>query len=432
MMDGKSGVPIARAERIDALDNLRGFALLGVFIVHMTTFGMAPVLATEAQIDALATARIDRIASFFVQWLVYDKANTLFAFLFGVGFWVQMTRIEQRGGRFEAIYLRRLAILLVFGLVHLFLLWPWDILHLYALAGFALFALRRMPIRAMLVVGVALALGGRLVVSTLFEITGVSGPAFEAAYSDAAIQSRQYAALSGSIGLWTIQMAKLMLLDWFASGLLFAWFLYALGRFLIGAVVARLQWIENAATMLPAYRRWLFRLLPAGLAGEAISALLSHADQPVIAPESTLTVVGGLVADIYQPVLIPEATLTMAGELLHYFSVPALAAGYVCLMVLMLHSGRCNRLMALFGAVGRMALTNYVAQSVLLLLTFSSLGLGLAGRAGPAILLCLALTGFAFQMAMSRLWLQHFSYGPLEWLWRWLTYGRRPQMRVAA
>lgn len=411
MMDGKSGVPIARSERIDALDNLRGFALLGVFIVHMTTFGMAPVLATEAQIDALATARIDRIASFFVQWLVYDKANTLFAFLFGVGFWVQMTRIEQRGGRFGAIYLRRLAILLVFGLVHLFVLWPWDILHLYALAGFALFALRRMPIRAMLVVGVALALGGRLVVSTLFEITGVSGPAFEAAYSDAAIQSRQYAALSGSIGLWTIQMAKLMLLDWFASGLLFAWFLYALGRFLIGAVVARLQWIENAATMLPAYRRWLFRLLPAGLAGEAISALLTHADQPVIAQESTLTVVG---------------------ELLHYFSVPALAAGYVCLMVLVLHSGRCNRLMALFGAVGRMALTNYVAQSVLLLLTFSSLGLGLAGRAGPAILLCLALTGFAFQMAVSRLWLQHFSYGPLEWLWRWLTYGRRPQMRVAA
>lgn len=367
-------------------------------------------MATDAQVAALSTARMDAVAAFAVDWLVHDKANTLFAFLFGVGFWVQLERLEARGAAFRSLYMRRLTVLLAIGTAHLFLLWPWDVLHLYALAGFALLFLRGADNRTLLVLGLVLGVAGRVTSDELLDAAGISGPVLDVAYGDAAALARQAAALSGSYLNWVRAMSDLVMHDWLMAGMILSWFCYALGRFLIGALVARLGWIQRARDLRPAYHRWCAILLPLGLIGEAVATIVSRMAD------------AGTIASGWETV----------AEALHMGTVVALAAGYVCAIVLLAQSGWARWLVRGLGAAGRMALTNYVTQSVIILLTFSRVGpgLGLAGTIGASRLQPIALLGFVAQMILSDLWLRHVRYGPLEWLWRALTYGRMPEWRV--
>src|SRR6188768_4291363 len=136
-----SPAPVTPAERVEVMDVLRGVALFGVFLMNMAPFAGTPIMATEQQLLSLPTAGYDFALLDVLRWLVMDKANTIFAFLFGLGFYVQMQRLEARGADFERLYRRRLTVLLVIGFLNLFFLWTWDILHLYALAGFILLPL---------------------------------------------------------------------------------------------------------------------------------------------------------------------------------------------------------------------------------------------------------------------------------------------------
>ncbi|HZB70252.1 MAG TPA: hypothetical protein VE403_07805, partial [Sphingomicrobium sp.] len=149
--------PVGERERIAELDVLRGLALFGVLAVNLNGVAGPGFGMTEAQAAALPTATLDYYANWIVRWLMADKANTVFATLFGLGFYLQMQRGMGKPG-FEGRYARRLSWLLLFGILNMFLLWPWDILHLYAIAGFFLFAMRRWSTRALLIVGVAAAL----------------------------------------------------------------------------------------------------------------------------------------------------------------------------------------------------------------------------------------------------------------------------------
>lgn len=358
-------------------------------------------MATEAQYEALTASTVDSIAAFAVRWLAYDKANSLFALLFGIGFWVQMERLEARGADFKRIYTRRLSILLVFGFLHLFLLWPFEILHLYALAGFLLLALRNRSDRFVLVVGLALAIFGRPLLQYFFEVTGVAGPADERAYSDAAILARQAAAtlFQTEIGFW-----RLVVDYYLVSGLIIAWLLYALGRFLLGAYIARKGWIQRSTEFLPQFRLVLFICLPIGLSGQFLSTTLELGDYPQF------------------------SGLTALDATIHFVSVLFLLAGYVSAILVLFHS-RARPFVMVFAPVGRMALTNYVTQSfVIAYLAYQTFGgPALAGIAGPAELLLLALMIFLAQVAFSHLWLRRFAYGPLEWCWRVLTYGNSPR-----
>lgn len=393
------------------LDVLRGFALLGVILVHTAFFPAPPTLATEAQLAALPGAAADAEVQFVIQWLAYDKANTLFATLFGIGFWVQLERMAAKGGRFEMLYLRRLAVLLVFGLAHLLVLWPWDILHLYAVAGFALFAMRKASLQAMLWLGLGLAIAGKPVLEVVFALLGISGPALDRAYSDAAILDRQAAAVAGDLPSFLARMAELVLFDWVASGIVLGWIAYALGRFLLGAWIARRGWLQRAPEYMRGFRTGLLVALPLGLAGQFVAAALAFGRWPeTLAPFA-----------LYEP-------------LVHYTTVPLLAVGYVCLLVVLYHSA-ARPLTLVFAPVGRMALTNYVAQSLLYWFLFYGFGpgpitgLGLAGSAGASFFVPCGLAFFALQIVASHLWLRSFAYGPLEWCWRAFTYGSRPPMR---
>lgn len=405
--------PVGAADRVAELDVLRGIALYGVFTMNMVFFGNQAILATEQQLLSLPTAGLDFAVREVVGWLMADKANTLFAFLFGLGFYLQMQRAEAAGRDFERLYLRRLTVLLAFGLVHVLFIFFWDILTIYALAGFLLFALRRASNRVLLVGGLLLAVTARAAFELLAEYGGSSEWAgLPPAYADGAILLRQKLALAGDYPGLVRAFAGANLYD-LLSGVLLGWVLYALSRFMLGAWVGRQGWLQRAGDYLPGFRRVLKVALPAGLIGEGLIAIIR------------IYVPGGRLPDWdYWPVV---------EEVGHLITAPVLAAGYVCAIVVGLHTPGWRRWLAPFRHVGRMALSNYVAQSFICGFVFFGIGpgLGLAGRIGTAALLLGVTAAFAGQVLLSRWWLAHFRYGPLEWTWRGLTYGAWPRWRHA-
>lgn len=362
-----------------------------------------PFLVTESQYELLVASPADSTAKFIIHWLAYDKANTLFAFLFGMGFWVQMQRLEAKGIDFSAIYRRRLTILLCFGLMHMFVLFPNDILTVYATAGFILFFLRERSPRFFLIAGLMLAVFGRPFIEYLFDAAGVTGPAAAISYSDTAILARQTA--SAPLELLRLQ-ADHALYGWFATGFFVSWISYALGRFLLGAYVARKGWIQNSAELQPQFRTCLLVCLPIGLAGQFLSTSIAL----------------GIYGDL--------SSLTWLEKPVHFVSLLLMLAGYVSLIVVLFHS-LARPLVMIFAPVGRMALTNYVAQSVIFgLIAYQAWpGFGLAGVAGPAEILSYAVPAFIFQIILSHLWLRVFAFGPLEWCWRALTYRTLPKFK---
>jgi len=409
--DDSSFGPVSSNERVQVMDVLRGVALFGVFLVNMTSFAGTNVMATEEQLLSLPTAPLDFTLNNVIEWLVVDKANTFFAFLFGLGFCVQMQRLEARGADFDRLYLRRLTVLLVIGLIDSFFLWNWDILHLYALAGFALFAMRKLSNRDLLALGVILGVVGRTLQKTLVEFTGFAQWTGQSNGDDAASvlvrqkisESGDYLALVKNFYDWTM-------IDYLANGLIVGWLIYALGRFLIGAWVGRHGWIARARDFLPGWRRLASWTLPLGLILEGVATLLAES-----------------------PLLPDWEHRGFFTKQAHLLALPVLATGYLSALVVLFHSPRGARWLAPFAWSGRMALTNYLTQGVIYGFVLFGIGpgLALAGHIGTTALSGIVVVAYAAQIAFSRWWLRRFAYGPAEWVWRALTYGTRPPMRLA-
>jgi uncharacterized protein len=391
------------------MDVLRGVALFGVFLVNFMGFASASIMSTEQQLLSLPSAPLDLTLLDVLRWLFFDKANTVFAFLFGLGFYLQAQRMEERGVDFEALYKRRLLVLLVIGLVHFFFVWTWDILHLYALAGFILLPLRRLGNRALLITGVLLTAFGRTAQKALAEFSdsgswsGVPG-----GYDDSDVLLRQQISESGDYSALVGNFFEWVFIDYIASGFILGWLCYALGRFLVGAWVGRKEWIARSAEFMPGWRRLLRWALPLGLVVEGLASLLAESS---------------LLRDFEHRKFCADA--------LHLVAVPVLAAGYVAAIVVASQGGRGRRLLAPFAAVGRMALTNYLTQSLVFGFVLFGIGpgLALAGKIGTTAIVGIVIGFFAFQMIFSSWWLGRYAYGPAEWVWRALTYGERPPFR---
>jgi uncharacterized protein len=397
-----AAAPARQADRITVLDVLRGVALLGVFLGNFPGLAGLNIFAPYSELNALPSAPLDRVTWEIIDAFVTDKANTIFAFLFGLGFAIQLERLEARGADFQLIYARRLAILLLVGVAHLVFVFTWDILHIYALCGFALLAMRRASDRALVVWGVILALFGRVVVevpmtlTNAYELVGTN-----AMYTD--MVAAQRAALShagdhlGLVGASVEYYWK----DSVLGGVLLGWGLYVLGRFLIGAWVGRKRWLHDTGAHIAGFRMLALICTPAGLIAELASS----------AP-------------------LPGPASVVFSELAHMLATPLMAIGYVCLIVLLFHSRIGRIVLTPFSWTGRMALTNYIMQSFVIQFVLLGVGpgLGLAGQVGVAATTAMTFAVFAVQMLISWAWLHVFEYGPLEWLWRGANYGAAPML----
>ena len=401
--------PVGERERIAELDVLRGLALFGVLAMNFAWITGAGDGITEAQAAALPTATADYYAYWGVRWLIGDKANTVFATLFGLGFYLQLQRGSGKPG-FEARYRRRLAWLLVFGIANTFLLWVGDILHLYALAGFVLLAMRQWSTRALVIFGTVAAFYSDKVHDVLVDWMSIPVANSEALYADAGISERQEVLRSGDYFAITGYWAEYTWLDWVGSGVMLAWLIYALGRFALGAAIGRSGILDNVAAYIPLLRRIAWIAIPSGL------------------------LVGFVIRLIYTEAWTPlgdSQALVDTARILRSPAALLLAAGYCAAIVVAMRTHWGRRCFEFFAPVGRMALTNYLLQgfAYAFVLYGAPLGLGLAGRIGSFYVLLICIAFFAFQIAYSHWWLARFRFGPMEWLWRALTYGERPAFR---
>ncbi len=403
--------PVTEKERIQELDVLRGIALFGVLTMNFVAFASAGTLTTEAQLAALPTAAIDAPVYWAVRWLIGDKANTMFAALFGLGFYLQMKRAEGQPG-FEKRYSQRLLCLLLFGWFNVIFLWIWDILNLYALAGFALLLMRRWRTRSLVLFGTIAALYSDKLQEWWTGLIGLKLVP-DSLYSDTAALDRQAAALSGDYLRVVETFAEWTWTEWLAGGLMVAWLIYALGRFALGAAIGRSGILEDIPRFLPLLKRIAIVAIPLGLlSGLWIQLIVSDAWQT--------TGGHGWAKPLAQSLRSPAALI--------------LAAGYSAGIVVALHTSRGARMLRVFAPVGRMALTNYLTQGFIYAFVMFDigLGLGLAGRIGSLAVVLICIAFFALQTAFSSWWLGRFRFGPMEWVWRALTYGKRPAFRLAA
>jgi uncharacterized protein len=404
--------PVTATERIVTLDVVRGFALLGVVIANVWLWFSGTFFLFPDIREQLVRPSLDALVYNGVGVFVSGKAVATFSFLFGLGFAVQMLRAEQRGLAIAPVYRRRLAVLLLFGAVHGFFLWYGDILLMYALLGFVLLLCRRRSDRALLasaavlLVAVPIAMGA---VPLVMSLLGRPMPAPDlAAFAESGAAA--LAAFQG--GAYTqVFMENLKMLGYFyLTPKAAVWTLYSLGLFLLGLYAGRRRFFEDVEAHHEGFRRVARWGLGVGLACSLTYCAMYVGFSPT------------------QVAAVPRLALLNAA-LITFGTVP-LAFGYIATATLLLQRAEWRRRLAPFAPVGRMALTNYLSQTVICLFVFYGYGAGLIGQVGSAAALVIALLVFAAQMAWSPWWLARFHFGPAEWLWRSLTYGRPQPMRV--
>jgi uncharacterized protein len=443
--------PVEEARRLRAVDAARGFALLGIFLVNIRSFSEPlPLTMNPAprERDLLSV-----ICHYAVNGLCEGKFYVLFSMLFGIGLVLQMRNVRDRGGSFFAIYLLRLAALAGFGIVHALLLWYGDILLLYALVGTILMVLARYcSARVLLWIGIAAFALGIVMETGLNALTTLAhsppaaagsatpgpderpspaapegdnaGPkkppferlvdAFQAGHGEPGptntvwIEAETEAYRDGPF----LQSFLFRLVTWLmflVFETIFGFGFTVLGAFCFGA--ALMKWDFFAPSRRPWHRRlFAIGMLVAAPVCLAVAVVVGETSDPVRHEPPLLLVLG-------------------AGPLMAVAGL-FLSLGYLSGLTL-LATGPAARLAVPFAAAGRMALTNYLSQSLIATFVFYHWGLGqfglwpLPGRIG------LVFAVYAGQLVLSSVWMSYFRFGPMEWLWRTITYRRlQPMWRL--
>jgi len=387
--------------RIRSLDVLRGVGVLGMLAIHIQLFAF-PSLARWNP-----TAYGDLSGLNWWVWLVTalfadGKFITIFAMLLGVSIVMLAGDSGERVVPAWRAHMRRMLVLLILGLLHAHLLWYGDMLVPLALSGTVVFFARRLSAGKLLVLGASVFAVGSILSFTLTWSTAQSDPAALSAWRAQwtprpemiALEISQYR--SG----WAEQMAHRVpaALDTETSYFVTHLFWQTAGLMLIGMGFFK-------AGVLSAVRSRAF-YVRMGVVGFGIGVLLN-----VLGIRRSLATGWDLL------------DFALVSQQLHYWGNLFVALGWTALVMLLCQRGWPLRSLA---AVGRMALTNYLLQSVICTTIFYGHGLGLFGRVDRAGQLAIVIGIWAFQLLASRAWLGYFTVGPVEWLTRWLVFGRRP------
>lgn len=391
-------------ERIEMLDALRGFALFGILLANILIFSGWAFLTAEGQAElAGANAAVwqQRLHKIFID----GKFYTLFSLLFGAGFALQLERLTRRGADGLRIYRRRVLILLGIGLVHSWLIWDGDILVLYALLGLVLPLFHKLSGRVLLAWSFVLIFVAPFAGIAIVAALGWPADAGLLGLSDRIAMAIGNVDPKDGVG-WLRRSDFYGWLAFVVSGPFYSWGLRlmswriakVLGIMLLGMWVGR----RLAAGTLVDDRRMLWRIFWLGL---------------LIGGPASL--VYGLRSGQSQsdwPSLIGTVPLALAYAAAFVLAWPSFA----------------KRLLRLLAPAGRMALTNYLAQSVVCIFVFYGIGLGQIGYWPPVGFYAFALLLFAAEIAFSRWWLSRYAQGPMEALWRRWTYGTPASVKLAS
>jgi uncharacterized protein len=401
-------VPVTRTGRYRILDSLRGIALLGICLANFPEFALYTFQKKEV-VEAMSTAGIDRVIKYLQYIFIDGKFYTMFSILFGTGFSIIMSKSMQKGGSSLALFYRRMAILAVTGALHLMFIWSGDILLLYAVLGMLLPLFRNVSNRKLLTFSALLI----LFPIVMDSVKAISGNRFD--LSAPVVRATQHfnrwsGITDDNFGVWLrdgksysdvlkflVSGAFIRMQEFIEGNRIFKVF----GLFLLGLYIGRNRIyarLEENRIMLKKVMKYGFA---AGLPLSAVYAWDALNAHPL-----------GLVghAAIYAASVVP------------------LSLAYMSAVSLRSIAKKKHAVLDMLAAPGRMALTNYILQSVFGMFIFYGIGLGFGATAGLAYVELTAAGVFLIQILYSRLWLRYMQFGPLEWIWRMLAY--RKKLRI--
>lgn len=385
-------LPVGQSERVHEIDSVRGFALLGILMMNVMAFA-GPTIEEQftGERSDIYTEGANSSVIMFINTFVTSNFYTMFSFLFGLGFYIFLSRAEKKPGSVSLLFLRRMVMLLAFGLFHAIFIWYGDILTVYAVSGIILLIFYKLKPAVNLAVSIIILLLGTVFTAAmallLFAAGGDAGgmsaydPGFNMVSS---FQEGGYMdVLNMNISVFSIMTSSNITMV-----------PLVLAMFLLGLSAGQKRIFENLA----AHRKLLIWTAAAGLgAGTPIKILVGY----------------GLTYMMDDPAW---SVLTL---LAYTAGGPLMSLGYIALFILVVM--KFKRVTKLLQPVGQMALTNYIMQSVLMTGLFY--GLNLFNRVDAVWFIPVVLVVFLIQMVLSHLWMKVFRFGPLEWVWRTVTYG---------
>jgi uncharacterized protein len=406
-------IPTTPSEREPILDALRGFAILGILLVNIEVMRGSEWLVAMGGGSVAASALPDRIVQFAIGWLASGKFLSSLAILFGIGAALIAARSWRAGESPRPLLTRRYVCLMLFGIAHM-LFFPGDILFLYGFTGVILLAFVTLRVGTLLGWSAALLAAYSALSLRYWAIvyrsdvlrTGVEPPAdsFTTFFDELRAQTVAAFTAGGWSDIFAAQARQAMLLQMAQLSAL-PW---VLALFLFGFAIARADMLKDLAKHRALLRRGALIGLALGLPANIGLGLI------------------GPLAAFGAPPQTEPIWVTRWASFGQTIGAPVLAVGYLCALALFcLRRGAIGPLVA----VGRMALTAYLLQSALALGVFA--GLRLYDRLSSASALLVVGAIWAVLLVICPLWLRRFRLGPVEWLWRSLTYGRAQTLLVA-
>lgn len=424
---------IQQRDRIESLDVLRGLAIFGILVVNVEQMFLPMFIANSP------IAMIPGEWGMWFAWLITDaffenKFITIFSLLFGIGFCLQWLRTEQEPKRFRHLYFRRLFVLALFGLGHAVFFYAADVLIIYALVALLQFPMKRLSASTLLLGG-----AGLLIATVMWHafISSPSADEFDLAQRQKAtvdeisrmkvektirLSNREYdLPIPQSIAITVLdgnneeEQAKVE----------YAVYSYGpVGAAIFGRTIFLLELLLLYTPFYLAWRTLALFMLGAGLVKWGV---LENSRQVLWRRIAFVSMVVGLpmtIVGTFLRAITYESpnSLTNMGDLLHDISSLFLAVAICTLVFLWCSNKSVDKLRRGLANVGRTALTNYLGQSIVMSFIATSYGFGLYGDLTRLQLLVLSIIFFAGQILICTVWLHYFRMGPLEWVWRCLTY----------
>lgn len=365
--------------RISTIDAVRGFALFGILLVNILDFSL-PMLYVDASV--FAKDGVDRFLLAFVDIFAQASFYPLFSLLFGWGAWMML---EKGGGRFRVTFLRRLLALLLFGVIHAFFIWHGDILIGYAIVGLFLFPFFQASAKTLRNWALSLwsswAFGSTILMWLMWKVSG------DVDFSEPELAKQAIA--NYQQGTWE-QIFMQRVADWLYVNSLTQTFIFVLTIlpfFLFGAYIAKEKWFHDVNQHRSTIQKWCIGSFVVGMAFK----LLPYIEKNIVTTYAQDMIGGPALALFYL-----TAFSFVSAKVIHFFA-----------------------------PVGKIAFTNYLVQSIICTMIFYSYGFGLYGKVTPKQALAVALGVYAMQICWSHWWLKKHRIGPLERVWRWMTYGKK-------
>jgi uncharacterized protein len=426
-----AAAPTSRAERITALDTLRGFALLGILLMNIVPFGMHGAAYTDPTVTGgAAGANLAVWAVLHV--LAEGKMRCLFSMVFGAGVILLTSRLEARGGGAD-IYYRRTLWLLLFGVAHAYLLWLGDILYPYALCALILYPVRKLPAKTLL------RIGGIIV---LFSALAYIGLGFKTQETIAQGRAAEQAAARGDKLTPEQEEARKEFEEWRKVHRPTPEELAKDAEEWRGSVPSVLQARARGVFFFhgkPFYHPFFWDIWSMMFIGMGLMKMQVLGAERPLRQYLGMALLGygiGIPVNSYTAWLIIRSNFDPA---LHAFANStydigrlSIALGHLGMVMIFCQRGWLRGLLSRLGAIGQMAFSNYILQSVICAFVFTGYGFGLYGRLQRYELYYVVAAVWVLQLIASPLWLRYYRFGPLEWAWRSLTYWKRQPLRLVA